>query len=183
MLELETSSARRVACHLALVVIAACSSRRDPPEVRIASDASVPLVDAILDAAVDPGLIARLDILEPDAPAPKPILRKHRGGDCSTKYAPRPARDPNPMCRIPAGTFQMGGRLEAPPAHIVTLHPTPVSTTLRGFDIDQFEVTAPQVALFLNAHGNDCPGLHAKIVSLRMTRWPTKRGSCVGRPR
>lgn len=80
------------------------------------------------------------------------------------------------MCRIPAGTFQMGGALESPPAHIVTLHPTPVATTLRSFDIDQFEVTAPQAALFLNAHGNDCPGMHAKVVSTETPCvWPRPR--------
>lgn len=35
-------------------------------------------------------------------------------------------------------------------------------TTVRAFVIDQYEVTAAQAALFLNAHGNVCEGLDQK---------------------
>ena len=57
----------------------------------------------------------------------------------------------------------MGGTFDNAPSHIVSSQPAPVKTTVRDFDIDQFGVTAPQVALFLNSHGNACPGLHIKM--------------------
>ena len=57
----------------------------------------------------------------------------------------------------------MGGTFDDPPSHIVSSRSPPMKTTVRDFDIDQFAVTAPQVALFLNSHGNDCPGLHIKM--------------------
>ena len=59
----------------------------------------------------------------------------------------------------------MGGVLDAPPSHITASRQSPIATKLRAFDLDQFEVTSSQAALFLNVHGNECPGLHAKVVS------------------
>lgn len=87
---------------------------------------------------------------DPVGPPPAPTVKEGGKGDCSTKYAPRPARDPNPMCKIEGGTFQMGspegeGRPEEHPQHRVTLSP---------FYLDQFEVTNAQYAHFLNAVGS-----------------------------
>jgi formylglycine-generating enzyme required for sulfatase activity len=66
----------------------------------------------------------------PRGKAPAPISRAMTRGDCSTKYAPSPERDPNPMCRV--------GEMF----------------------IDRFEVTNAQLAFFLTAVGrNDmCAG-------------------------
>lgn len=47
----------------------------------------------------------------------------------------------------------MGGGKYAPAA--------PRQTAVKDFYIDQFEVTIQQAALFLNAYGNQCPGLDA----------------------
>lgn len=149
-----------------LLAILGCETRSRPVSV-IANDAEVPrnvAVDAGLDAEIDVSLVSRLDALAPIGRAPKPLLRRHHSGDCSTKHSPRPDRDANPMCRVAGGTFQMGGAFdEPPPSHIVSSHPTPRTTTVGNFDIDQFGVRAPQVALFLNSHGNHCPGLHVKM--------------------
>lgn len=55
------------------------------------------------------------------------------------------------MCLVTGGSFMMGGGKFAPaPAR---------RTTVKDFYIDQFEVTIQQAVLFLNAHGNECPGL------------------------
>lgn len=148
---------------VAWLVLAACGSREAPPRGAPVADARASgavLLDSTVDAPPDTELISRLDDLFPRARPPKPLVRKHRSGDCRSTYAPRPDRDPNPMCRIEGGTFVMGGTFAKAPPHIVSSREAPVKTTVRAFDIDQFEVTAPQVALFLNAHGNDCPGLH-----------------------
>jgi formylglycine-generating enzyme required for sulfatase activity len=155
---------------LVLLALAACDSSRSTPRVEVIGDVASPAdaaTDADLDAFVEVGLASRLDRLEPDGAAPRPLLRKHRAGDCSTEYAPRPARDSNPMCRIRGDRFRMGGAFEDPPRHIVSSQFPPVAMTVRDFDIDQFEVTAQQVALFLNAHGNECPGLQAKTDTQR----------------
>jgi formylglycine-generating enzyme required for sulfatase activity len=150
---------------VALCIAGACSSKGSQREP-VRTDASrEQRADPASDAALEVGLEIRLDKLEPPGPTPKPIRRKHRSGDCSTKYAPRPDRDPNPMCRIPGGSFAMGGSIADPPPHVVSSQPTPTRTSVRDFDIDQFEVTAAQAARFLNAHGNECPGLHARVAS------------------
>ncbi|HEY5936978.1 MAG TPA: SUMF1/EgtB/PvdO family nonheme iron enzyme [Kofleriaceae bacterium] len=148
---------------LAVLVLAACGSQDAPPKATPVGDATA--FDAVLvgvpgDASSNAELISRLRDLSPREPAPKPLVRKHHAGDCSSKYAPRSERDSNPMCRIEGGTFEMGGTFPNSPPHIVSSRAAPVKTSVGAFDIDQFEVTAPQVALFLNAHGNDCPGLH-----------------------
>lgn len=149
-----------------ILALAACEPNRSPvvtSDIVLVADAAV---DAEIDAFVEIGLASRLEKLEPTGRPPKPLLRRHRVGDCSTRYAPRPDRDPNPMCRIRGGTFRMGGVLENPSQHIVSSHSPPTKITVHDFDIDQFEVTAPQVARFLNAHGNECPGLHRKFLSI-----------------
>ena len=91
---------------------------------------------------------------EPTTPAPPPVVRAGGKGDCKAEYAPRPTRDPNPMCKIDGGTFTMGGadtggRQDSIPARKVALSPS---------YIDQFEVTAAQVAHYLNtvAGANEC---------------------------
>lgn len=86
------------------------------------------------------------------------------GSDCRASYAPRPDRDPTPMCRVLGGLFWMGvPRLEKPiPRHQDPLgrarprHRVRVST----FYIDQFEVTNGQYVKFLNATGGhkQCAG-------------------------
>ncbi len=118
--------------------------------------------DASIDAGrhADPAIRAQLDALAPVSKPPRPISRKHRRGDCSTKYAPRPDRDPNPMCRVDGGTFMFGGGM-----HMINyqetayVHVDAVKTTVSSFYIDQLEVTTAQAAMFLNAHGNVCDGI------------------------
>ncbi|MGN6104486.1 MAG: formylglycine-generating enzyme family protein [Kofleriaceae bacterium] len=109
---------------------------------------------------IDGTLARRLDELPAPYKPPAPVIRKRRHGDCSTSYAPRPDRDPNPMCKVTGGTFMMGGGHPFPErGGVGSIYPTPVEAAVGDFFIDQFEVTAQQAALFLNAHGNDCPGL------------------------
>ncbi len=151
---------------LALALVG-CGSRADEPAPAPSPLPPAPKVWAgdLIDAAVppevplEPDLIARLDALEPPYRAPRPTIRKYRQGDCKTSYAPRPARDPNPMCRVTGGTFMMGGPVPEDLIPAFAPVPVPSATTVGDFDIDQFEVTQQQAALFLNAHGNNCPGL------------------------
>ena len=70
--------------------------------------------------------------------------------DCSTIHAPRPERDPRPMCWVPAGEFTMGAPDEE------QNQPRRVRIT-SGFYIDQHEVTAEVFARFLNDSRNVCP--------------------------
>jgi hypothetical protein len=77
---------------------------------------------------------------DPTEPPPPPIVKPGGKGDCKTDFAPKPTRDPNPMCKVDGGTFTMGDDNERMPAK------------LSPYYIDQFEVTAAQVAHFLNAH-------------------------------
>ncbi|MDQ3370235.1 MAG: formylglycine-generating enzyme family protein [Myxococcota bacterium] len=155
---------------LALALVG-CGSRADEPAPAPSPLPPAPKVWAgdLIDAAVppevplEPDLIARLDALEPPYRAPPPTIRKYRQGDCKTRYAPRPARDPNPMCRVTGGTFMMGGPIPEDLAPAFSYVPVPVATTVGDFDIDQFEVTQQQAALFLNAHGNQCPGLDVRF--------------------
>ncbi len=95
------------------------------------------------------------DLAEPSEPPPPPTVKASGKGDCSTAYAPRPKRDPNPMCLVKGGTFLMGspdgeGEANEHPQHQVTVG---------DFYIDQFEVTVAQAMHFLNAVGsnNFCP--------------------------
>jgi len=95
------------------------------------------------------------DLAEPSVPPPPPTVKHGGKGDCRTDYAPRPKRDPNPMCLVKGGTFMMGspdgeGEANEHPQHQVTVG---------DFYIDQFEVTIAQAMHFLNAVGsnNFCP--------------------------
>ncbi len=148
------------------LALGACGSRSDepppqPPPPPVAKRWAGDLIDASVppEVPLEPDLIARLDALEPPYRAPPPTIRRYRQGDCRTSYAPRPSRDPNPMCRVTGGTFLMGGPIAEELHPAFSPNPVPVATTVSDFDIDQFEVTKQQAALFLNAHGNVCPGL------------------------
>lgn len=141
------------------VAFGACSSPREAPAPEptraprhLVPDAAIP--DAyVLPPAPD------LDAMAPRTPVPRPLARRARYGDCRPSYAPRPERDPSPMCRVRGGTFQLGGEIPADLAPVVGPTPVPVATTVRDFDIDQFAVTVQQAAVFLNAHGNTCIGM------------------------
>jgi formylglycine-generating enzyme required for sulfatase activity len=79
---------------------------------------------------------------EPTESPPPPIVKPGGKGDCKTDYAPKPTRDPNPMCKVDGGAFTMGDDNER------------MAAKVSPYYIDQFEVTARQVAHFLNAtHG------------------------------
>lgn len=96
---------------------------------------------------------------EPKEPPPPPTVKKQTKGDCQLAYAPRPTRDPNPVCKIAGGTFLMGSA--APDA---AANEKPVrKVTLTPYFIDQFEVTNAQVVHFLNAVGNQCPSTSTKL--------------------
>jgi formylglycine-generating enzyme required for sulfatase activity len=117
-------------------------------------DASVSTADGTLASSGDGA------DLEPKVPPPPATVKRSSKGDCKIEYAPRPTRDPNPMCKIDGGTFMMGtpaGDPDAPPvghpardlelpAHAVSLSP---------YYLDQFEVTVAQIAHYLNAGGNN----------------------------
>lgn len=158
-----------ILCVLLIAAAGACrSSASDDTEGAAPARTPRPLQPwqvpdaAAPDTFVEAGVAERLDRLAPPYAAPAPVTRKHRHGDCKTAYAPRPDRDPNPMCRVTGGTFQMGGPLPAELKPLFSSHPVPVATTVGDFDIDQLEVTAQQAALFVNAHGNHCPGLRGE---------------------
>lgn len=144
------------------MLVTACREHSKPRPVLAKQDASSVRADAAVDAGrvLDPSLVARLDALAPVRPPPKPVKRRPtKTGDCSTKYAPRPDRDPSPMCRIKGGTFQMGGGdyvIAGPASHV---YHAPRAVTVDDFLIDQYEVSAAQAANFLEAHGNICNGI------------------------
>lgn len=107
------------------LLVAGCGGRgeseeraRRPADARVAVDAATPR-----DAAAD-GPIA--------IPAP---AGPWRDADCAATHAPRPDRDPSPMCFAPGGTVETGE-----PAQVVTLSP---------FFIDEHEVTIAQFVRFL----------------------------------
>lgn len=80
---------------------------------------------------------------EPTTPPPAPTIGMGDRGDCKTEYAPRPKRDPNPMCKIDGGTFRMGDEKER------------IEIKLSPYYLDEFEVTVAQVAHYLRATGAD----------------------------
>ena len=104
---------------LALAVLA-CGSKEGKPQLGSGS-APVPTPDA---APVK-------------LPPPPPPTVKTGKGDCKIEYAPKPDRDPNPMCKIDGGTFDFGD-----PPHAIAVKLSP-------YFIDQFEVTNEQVAYYL----------------------------------
>lgn len=162
-----------------LLLASACLSGCGRPTKQASRDdaptrvAALPSDGSVADAATpagkagsDPSVVAYLNGLEPKGSPPPPIKRRFRRGDCKTDYAPRPNRDPNPMCRVEGGTFMYGDgvyieskTIDTDP--IVVRHQA-VKRTVGSFYIDQFEVTAAQAAHFLNARGNVCEGLDKK---------------------
>jgi formylglycine-generating enzyme required for sulfatase activity len=66
---------------------------------------------------------------------------------CDRDHVPRPDRDPNPMCWIPAAVFMMGPSSHDNPAHRVRI--------THGFYLDEIEVTVGQYARFLRARGHN----------------------------
>lgn len=126
-----------------LVFLAACGKKSDPPAGKDAAKA-VASPDA-----------TRAATGEPTVPPPEPTVKAGSKGDCKTEYAPRPTRDPNPMCRVAGGTFMMGAPEsdkdawdEERPVRKVTLSP---------YHLDQFEVTVAQIVHYLNAtKDNSC---------------------------
>jgi formylglycine-generating enzyme required for sulfatase activity len=102
----------------------------------------------------DAGTDARSE--EPTVPPPPPTVKSGGKGDCQTAYAPRPTRDPNPMCKIDGGTFGMGAAEDDPTALLQEKPRRRV--TVSPFYLDQFEVTNAQMLHFLNTHGNWCGG-------------------------
>ena len=143
---------RRVATAWGVVAIAlsvGCEKTRHEQ-----TPAPVPAKDAPIatDDAQAPKHDARDDGPEPTVPPPPPTVKVSSKGDCKVEYAPRPTRDPNPVCKIAGGTFMMGS--DDPKA---AANEKPVrKVTLTPYFIDQFEVTNAQVAHFLNAVGNQC---------------------------
>lgn len=136
-------------CGLLVAMAIGCGRKPSPGPPPTSGKRDAAVLDAIGVDASD--LKERLSELPAPYPPPPPVKRNHAHGDCRTEYAPRPDRDPVPMCRVQGGSFMMGGGKYAPaPAQ---------QTTVQDFYIDQFEVTIQQAVLFLNAHGNQCPGL------------------------
>jgi formylglycine-generating enzyme required for sulfatase activity len=135
-------------------------ARRDQtPDPIPLKDARVIAADTRLDAALD----ARDDGPEPLVPPPPPTVKRNGKGVCSVEYAPRPTRDPNPLCKIAGGSFMMGS---ADPKAEANERPVR-KVTLTPYFIDQFEVTNAQVAHFLNAVGNQCAnGRNGKCFSI-----------------
>jgi formylglycine-generating enzyme len=152
---------RHMAWTLVVASMVGCGQKKDgggntgggsqPVPTRADASAAVDAPAAGSNAVADP---------EPKVPPPPPTMKKSSRGDCKTEYAPKPTRDPNPMCKVDGGTFQMGtpasdrdsppvghpGRDVERPAHGVTVSP---------FYLDQFEVTVAQIAHYLNAGGDN----------------------------
>lgn len=145
----------RSALVVMLLLVAAGGCKKDPrdePGARTAEPAS-----ATEDAGAVVGPDRRFDIeslddLAPKGPAPAAIVIEVARGDCSTDYAPRPARDQSPMCKVEGGSFMMG-----PPDGAGDEAPRAVE--VGSFHIDQHEVTVAQYAHFLTALGSNdaCP--------------------------
>lgn len=93
---------------------------------------------------------------EPRDPPPPPTVKAGGKGDCQVAYAPRPTRDPNPMCKIDGGTFLMGAADDEPGAW--TSEKPQRRVTVSPFYLDQFEVTNAQVLHFLRARGHNWCG-------------------------
>jgi len=116
---------KRAMC--AVIVLAACGKKTDPGKSVEGSGAG----------AQGSSLYAGGEG-EPTEPPPAPTIKAGKG-DCKTEYAPRPTRDPNPMCKVEGGTFEMSG------------FNARMSVKLSPYYIDQFEVTNAQVVHYLNA--------------------------------
>lgn len=111
---------------LAIGVFVACKSSSTPlTGSGSASGAPPKSIDAPV-VAVDAAVATK--------PPPSPTLRPGGPGDCKPDYAPKPDRDPNPMCKVAGGAFEMGDHRK------VELSP---------FVLDEFEVTNAQIQFFL----------------------------------
>src|SRR3990170_6696392 len=108
------------------------------------SNGAQPAAPPPIDASIE-------ETAEPKVPPPPPTVKPAGKGDCRTEYAPRPKRDPNPMCRVRGGNFQMGSPEGESDPDEHPQHPV----TVKDFYLDQFEVTWAQVAHFLNARGGN----------------------------
>ncbi|HLL25288.1 MAG TPA: SUMF1/EgtB/PvdO family nonheme iron enzyme [Kofleriaceae bacterium] len=133
---------------LAAASVTGCGRKDEPgrPPTVAVEAGSAPAADA-----------ARPDFpdVEPTSSPPEPTVKPGKG-DCKVEYAPKPTRDPNPMCKVPALKFRMGTddpdkkRRKDKPAFEVELS---------SYYIDQFEVTTDQIAHYLNTvKDNTCPG-------------------------
>lgn len=137
----ETSYLMRKLGFLAVLLVAACGKSGDKKHDGSGSGSS--------NGSGSPGVVADSGSAgsasisdEPTDPPPPPIVKPGGKGDCKTEYAPKPTRDPNPMCKVDGGAFTMGDDNER------------MAAKVSPYYIDQFEVTAAQVAHFLNAmHG------------------------------
>lgn len=144
-------------CRVLAAVIVCVGCKQDSKSVQSRPPEPIPSVaDAAPPDATD--VIAWLAELAPTSPAPRPIVRHHARGDCRPEYAPKPDRDPNPMCLVRGGTFMMGGGPRSP-------DPTPHAVVVPDFYIDQFTVTTAQAVRFLDAHGNTCHGSDPCVVA------------------
>lgn len=150
---------------LLFATLSACRSGSEapPPRERALHDAPEkvwapePHPDAGWATWSDPALAARLESLEPNEPPPPPRPANKRA-DCSTEYAPRPTRDPNPMCRISGGTFVMGGADTDDNEQTLSSAAPPREMTLAPFLMDEYPVSIEQLLAFVRAHGNVCDG-------------------------
>lgn len=149
---------RYVACMMRLLAcVFACSFATGGCGKSDKSGGNAPPQHKRTDARKPPTTRPTNKLIEPGDPKTSPppaIVKKHARGDCSTKYAPRPKRDPNPMCKVSGGTFMMGIAKKndrygvydrSRPVHKVTVSP---------YLIDQFEVTTAQYVLYLNTAGS-----------------------------
>jgi iron(II)-dependent oxidoreductase len=142
----------RMARWLAVTLLLVSACKKDKPAAQTTDVPDQPPgPTATLDAA------PAVDPLEPTVPPPPATEVAATRGDCSTDYAPRPTRDPNPMCLVEAGTFMMGAPDEwrtddrEQPVHDMTI--------AEAFYMDQFPVTHAQYVHYLNAVGSHthCP--------------------------
>jgi formylglycine-generating enzyme required for sulfatase activity len=101
---------------------------------------------------------------------PAPTVVPGALGDCRTDYAPAPARDPNPMCKVAGGELTMGtADKDLPDRKLVAFQAeTPAHrVAVSAYYLDQFEVTVGQVVFWLNQVGkNDCSSRDGSCVLL-----------------
>lgn len=133
---------------VAMAITLGCGRKDEPGSPpKLSSDAvvAVPSADA---ASTD------FPDVEPTSPPPKPTVKPGKG-DCKVEYAPKPTRDPNPMCKVPALKFRMG--TDDPDDKFRAERPA-FDVELSAYYIDQFEVTTDQIAHYLNAVGDNTCG-------------------------